>query len=196
MGNPVSELWNSLKSPSLAEFSRPWGTIRTTSSNKAVADTQWVKTIVLILSRIYWIVGLILIVGLSYVLFNTYNRQVAGVLIFLGGILALYFYYVKWFVIDIEKAKSGFSLCPDYLTPISPGLRDGQPDKNGSFRCVDFVGVSSNGILKKSTPSTVAKDVTIPGYYIELNQGMSASQIQGILDQYGLTWISMFGYKD
>jgi len=196
MSNPLTGLWSSLKTPTLAEFTRPWGTIRTTSSNVAVADTQWLNTVVLVLSRIYWIVGLILVVGISYVLFNTYNRQVAGVLIFLGGILALYFYYVKWFLLDTEKAKSGFSLCPDYLTPISPGLRGGQPDKNGVFRCVDFVGVSSNGLLKKSSPSTVAKDITMPGYYIELNQGMTATQIQGLLDQYGLTWISMFGYKD
>lgn len=149
---------------------------------------------------LYWIVGLVALCGGCYVLYNTLARPVAAILIFLGGILALYFYYVKWFV--IAEAKPSWppyqTLCPDYLTPISPGYTKGDdgslvPKSGGVIKCVDFVGVSKNGNLKKTDPENLQASLKNPSFSITIDPKSSQEELKAMLHTYGLTWVSMFG---
>ena len=141
-----------------------------------------------IMKWVYWIVGLIALCALCYFLFNTLDRQISSVLVFLGGILILYFYYVKWFVAAaLHPSWPPYqTLCPDDLTPVTPG-------EGGVVKCVDFVGVSRNGALKKSTQSDVQKNINSPAYTFTVNPKESSDSLRSRLQTYGLTWVSLFG---
>jgi hypothetical protein len=151
-----------------------------------------------IMKYVYWIVGLTLLSTLCYVLYNKYSRCVSSVLIFIGGILALYYYFIKWFYIgNTLDSPKGVSLCPDYLTPVSPGFEknfDGsmKSGASGVFKCVDFVGVSTNGALLKSDPMNVELALSDPRYHLSLTPDMTEKQLKAMLKEKGLTWISMF----
>ncbi len=153
---------------------------------------------------IYWIVGLVLLLGGSYILYNRMERPVAGVLVFISGVLALYFYHVKWFVIP-EQAPAWppvQTVCPDYLTPISPGYEmktdaTGNlvptPQTGGKFKCVDFVGVSRNGKLTRATAASLKMQLNDPKYYFEIDPKESKETLKTRVAQRGLTWVSLFG---
>ncbi len=81
---------------------------------------------------IYFIVGLIVAGTISYVLYTRFNKQIAAVLVFMATVMALYYYYVKWFVIgdDFEIPKS---FCPDLMSSIGA--------KGNQIVCVDSMGV-------------------------------------------------------
>jgi hypothetical protein len=64
---------------------------------------------------IYWIVGLIIAFTISYVLYTRFDKQVASLLVFMASVMALYYYYVKWFVIG-DDYQLPTSFCPDLLT--------------------------------------------------------------------------------
>jgi len=68
----------------------------------------------------YWILGLVLIGFITYYLYSVLQRPVAAILVCLGGIMALYFYYVKWFLVAAKNSKwpPYQTICPDYLTPV------------------------------------------------------------------------------
>jgi hypothetical protein len=153
----------------------------------------------MILKYVYWIIGLGVLVTVCYLLYNNYSRPVASILIFMGGIITLYFYYIKWFFIDNSmKREGGSSLCPDYLTPVSPGYQknwDGtiKPNTDGStFKCVDFVGVSKNGALLKSTAANITTALNDSNYSVTISPSMKPADIKNMLAAKGLTWISMF----
>jgi hypothetical protein len=141
-----------------------------------------------IMKWVYWIVGLIALCGLCYFLFNTLDRQISSVLVFLGGVLILYFYYVKWFVAAaLNPSWPPYqTLCPDYLTPVTPG-------EGGVVKCVDFVGVSRNGALKKSSQRDVQRNIANPAYTFTVNPKESSDSLRSRLQSYGLTWVSLFG---
>jgi hypothetical protein len=98
----------------------------------------------------YWIVGILIIGSISYILYNKMNKQVAGVLVFMGGMLALYYYYVKWFETDLEPWPPVISLCPEFLTYV------GQDSAN--VYCVDTIGIST-GLTKYTTGTGTIDDV-------------------------------------
>jgi hypothetical protein len=140
----------------------------------------------------YWILGLAIIIGISYFFYNIINKPIAGVLFFLAGILALYFYYVKWFVVP-EKRPSWppyQTPCPDYLT-----LMNGVGTKlsDGSYKCFDFVGVSRNGRLKRADPSMMNTQADTPDYYFPVNPKEERDSLKQRVISYGLTWNSLFG---
>lgn len=146
----------------------------------------------------YWILGLALVLGVSYILFNQLNRETAAILFFIGGILALYFYYVKWFVIPEKQGAwpPHVSPCPDYLTLVSPGDGNTEP-----AMCKDFVGVSANGRLQKSAPSDTNVSLANPNYTfaVPINRKTPSGKVERVpisdicdrVQQYGLTWQSM-----
>ena len=181
----------------LSDLSRP---LMTPPSTNIDVETyaNWTRTFILVMKYVFWIVGLGLVCVLCYTLFNTYNRQVASVLIFMGSVMALYFYYIKWFLIKEDSTwPTGQSLCPDYLTPVSPGFQtnfDGslKPNQSGSFKCIDFVGVSTNGALLKSSPSNVQMALNDPRYHIEITPNMKQGDLVAMLKAKGLTWVAMF----
>jgi len=98
---------------------------------------------------IYWIVGLAIISAISYVMYAMLNRQVSGTLFWILGFVLIYFYYVKWFLMgQKKKTLADAAKCPDYLTQyILPASADGTTKARSV--CLDFVGVSSNGAVKK-----------------------------------------------
>ena len=153
---------------------------------------------------VYWILGLLLVGVACYYIYNVMTRPVAGILVFMGGILALYFYYVKWFVIPEKRPDwpPYQTVCPDYLTPVSPGYdmsigTNGKtvatPKQGGQFKCVDFVGVSRNGRLKRASPANLQSQITQGDYTFPVNPNEKPQALKARLQSYGLTWVSMFG---
>lgn len=142
---------------------------------------------------VYTILGLLMVLSASYVLYSKLERPVAGVLIFMVGILALYFYYVKWFVIpEAMPAWPPFQTpCPDYLTLVStPGSGPNAPPVN---KCVDFVGVSKNGRILKADPRQLQTQLNDPRYYIQIDPNAKEDELKAMTASYGLTWTSLFG---
>jgi hypothetical protein len=137
---------------------------------------------------IYWIVGLIFVFASCHFLYNKMNRPVAGVLVFIGGILALYFYYVKWFLLpNLHPAWPPYqTLCPDYLSPVSPGGADG-------ITCLDFVGVSRNKRIKKADPALISDQLNNDEYTFKIDPKESQEALKQRVNAYGLSWVSLFG---
>lgn len=140
----------------------------------------------------YWILGLILISGISYVLYERLDRQITSVLFFLAGVILLYFYYVKWFVIPEQKpAWSPYATpCPDYLTVTSNNANiPGEP-----YKCYDFVGVSRRPDgLKKSSAHTFDTTQNDPRYYFNVDPREDKESLQQRVLAQGLSWNSLFG---
>ena len=161
------------------------------------------STIMSVAKYVFWILGAVFVIGASYYLYNVMSRPVAGVLVFMGGVLALYFYYVKWFLIpDRRPAWPPYqTVCPDYLTPISPGYnlvkKDGKevamPKNEGKFKCVDFVGVSRNGNLKRASPTQLQSQLLNPSYVFDIDPSEKPETLRARVASRGLSWITMFG---
>lgn len=103
---------------------------------------------------VYWILGMLLVGGGSYYLYNRMNKQIAGVLVFMAGVIALYFYYVKWFLGPDKDWPPITTTCPDFLTVVGKGKMTGSgadANKSAVF-CKDYVGVSTG--ITKSTSGT------------------------------------------
>jgi len=148
--------------------------------------------------RFYWIIGILALLYLSYILF-TRNQQIASILVFLSGFIALYFYYVKWFVIPdrIPNWPPYSTPCPDFLTLVEPGDGETVPAK-----CMDFVGVSANGALSSTTPSGVNTAKNDANYYFSVARKYRDSATGKIMETSltdicsevrakGLTWLSL-----
>jgi hypothetical protein len=141
---------------------------------------------------IYWTVGLIIIGGISYVLYNRMERQIAAVLFFIAGILALYFYYVKWFIVSKARRNLGeISSCPDYLTLVPVPLGTGQTTQ--TYTCMDFVGVSRNGGILETNPEEAQSKVLDPSYTFAISPNEDPDALRNRLRTAGLTWISLLG---
>jgi hypothetical protein len=114
-------------------------------------------------------------------------RPVASVLIFMAGVLALYFYYVKWFMIGTKGQWPPYqSICPDYLTPLAPG-------NGGQVKCMDFVGVSRNNRIQKADPRTSQEQSSNQEYTFTVNPNESKESLRQRVQQYGLSWLSLLG---
>ncbi len=148
---------------------------------------------------VYWIVGLIVLVGGCYILYNKMEKPVAAVLLFLGGIQALYFYWVKWFIIpEVTPDWPPYTTpCPDFLTLVDPGDGDTKPAK-----CMDFVGVSANGQIKRTNPEAAGVAMNNPDYTLEIarkyrdsNTGQTVDvklgDICDLVRSKGLTWLTV-----
>lgn len=161
----------------------------------ANAAAKEISTGTRIMKWVYWIVGLAFVCALCYFLFNTLDRQITSVLVFLGGVLILYFYYVKWFIAAAQHATwpPYQTVCPDYLTPVSPDNGMGGNSQGGTMKCVDFVGISRNGAFKKSDPSKLQEALRSDSHSFTVNPKESPDTLKSRLQTYGLTWISLFG---
>jgi hypothetical protein len=170
-------------------------------SNNPSLNLQTAQMMKSVAKWTYILVALIVVFGGSYYLFNKMQRPVAGVLYFIGATIAVYFYYVKWFVIPAMRPEwpPYQTVCPDYLTPIAPGYtRDAngnQVPTPGPMRCVDFVGVSRNGRLKRADPATISKHLNEEQYAFTVDPKMSRDELRQRINSYGLSWLTMFGEK-
>ena len=86
----------------------------------------------------YWILGIVIIGTMCYILYTVGNKQVAAVLTFLISMLALYYYYVKWFIIG-DSYKESSTVCPDFMTNLKV-----YDSTNSQFVCYD-----SGNVYKK-----------------------------------------------
>ena len=131
---------------------------------------------------VYWGLGLIASLGIGYVLYKL-NFQIAGVLTFLGCILALFYYYVKWFQLPSQTVTWPIytTPCPDFLTVADPGTT------TGIAKCMDYVGVSSNGNLRKADQGNTSQQSN-PKYYFPINKHDKNTDLCQSAATYGLTW--------
>jgi hypothetical protein len=145
----------------------------------------------------YWIVGVLIVGGISYILFNRLNKQVAAVLVFLAGMLALYFYYVKWFVVGMDVWPPFQGFCPDFLTPVAVN----SPAADTIY-CADMVGVSTSfPKLDQAYQTQVARGEPLSKingsypagviYFSTLSTDTEANRTKA--KNAGLTWISLLG---
>ncbi|NBT47141.1 MAG: hypothetical protein EBT07_04885 [Actinobacteria bacterium] len=164
-----------------------------------MAKAKTSSTAITVMKWVYWIVGLLLLTAACYVLYEPLDRQIASVLVFLGGVIILYFYYVKWFIVALATPAwpPYQTLCPDYLTPMSPGYDTAggvlQAQSGASIRCVDFVGVSRNGMLKRVDPSNVQQALLSDSTSFKVDPTEDPQTLKSRLQTYGLTWVSLFG---
>ena len=162
-----------------------------------MTETLWAESLKRWSKRLYWFVGIIVLLYFCYNLF-TRNQQIAAVLVFLSGFIALYFYYVKWFVVPerIPNWPPYTTPCPDFLTLVEPG-DDSKPGK-----CMDFVGVSKNGMLKPVTSNNFGSYKENGEYYYAVGKKYtdpvtkkvkeySLDEICRGVKEKGLTWISL-----
>lgn len=147
-------------------------------------------------SNLFVIIGSAIIIMISYVYYNNMNKPTAGTLVFLGGFLALYYYYLKFFVVDSSRKDwpPYQSTCPDFLTLVPPG--SGYLGSQDDFLCVDFVGVSINGGLKKSSPGNIAQQINDPNYTFKVDMGRYSGKdgvkiLKKDLSDKGLSWEAM-----
>ncbi len=156
-------------------------------------------TMMRVAKYVYWIVGLVVVVGGCYFLYNNLERPVAAVLVFLGGMLALYFYYVKWFVAAARNpAWPPYQTpCPDYLTLVSPGFTGSgnniKPKVGEPYKCMDFVGVSTNGKLKKADVTLIATQSNDSTYAFDVSPKDTQDSLRSKTEAAGLSWISLLG---
>jgi hypothetical protein len=161
-----------------------------------MADTSVQRKITAALNKVakyaYWILGIILIGGISYFFYNGMNRQITSVLFFLAGVIILYFYYVKWFVVPESKpAWAPYSTpCPDYLTVMA----EAGSTPGGPYKCYDFVGVSRRPDgLKKADPRMFDQQKNNPQYYFSVDPRENRESLRQRVLAQGLTWNSLFG---
>jgi len=149
------------------------------SVNTTVAAAKWAKTLASIKINAFLILGGLFVFTTAYFYYSVLNKPSAGVLWFVGGSVILYYYYVKWFLGPPEidpDFMAGTYACPDYLSVIPPGTVDPKtgrklytPATTTQYYCVDFVGVSTNGGLKQTTPRTLTEDIKNPAYYFPVD---------------------------
>lgn len=148
-----------------------------------------------ILRVFYWVLTLGLLFIACRFLYST-QRPIAAILVFLSGLLGIFFYYVKWFILP-EKTQPWppfVTPCPDYLTMVDPGDGKSKPTK-----CLDFIGVSDNGILKRADPANAKKQMNDPNFaFSVLRDGKTGTldKICADVRAKGLTWSSLCPEND
>lgn len=136
---------------------------------------------------VYWIVGVGALLFACHYLYNVMMRPVASVLVFMGGVLALYFYWVKWFMASEKSQWPPYqSICPDYLTPLAPGT-------GGQVKCMDFVGVSRNNRIKVADPRRSTEQANDGQYTFVVQPGEDKNSLRQRIQTYGLSWVSLLG---
>ena len=167
------------------------------SVKTTAAAAKWAKTFDDIKRNAFLIVGGLTVFLLSYIFYNTLNRPVAGALVFVGGALILFYYWIRWFVITPlpDDDFNPVQACPDYLSLIPPGELY-PSDESGRYFCVDFVGVSRNGNFKKIYPDNLAQNILDPRYHFTINPTQDFSQKGRVkltkrLMEAGLSWNSI-----
>ena len=114
------------------------------------------------------------------------NFQIAGVLIFLGAILALFYYYVKWFQLPSSSSPVWppvTTACPDFLSNINTG-------STTTAHCLDYVGVSANGKLQKADPTKnyYPSNPADAKYIFTVDRTKGPTDLCQSAADYGLTW--------
>ena len=132
-----------------------------------VGAKKWENTIRDIQKKSYWVIGLLLLGFSAYFYYTGLNRPVAGSLWFVGGFLIFYYYWIKWFVLDQPldpDFNTASGACPDYLSVIPNNSGLYTPTSKTQYFCVDFVGVSRNGGIRRANPKNIRAEIADPSY--------------------------------
>jgi hypothetical protein len=141
-----------------------------TTFSSGVQD-KWVQFSKNVSKWSYVLVSLILIFVVSYYFYTVLQRPAAGTLWFVGASILFFYYYVKWFVVQRPldpNLQPGNQSCPDYLSMVPPGILY-TPVSPTQYRCIDYVGVSRNGRLKKADPAKIKQQINNPDYYFAID---------------------------
>ena len=155
------------------------------------AAKKWQETMLDIRKKSYWIFGLLILGFSAYFYYTGLKKPVAGVLWFLGGFIIIYYYWVKWFVLptppDPDLVTTAGS-CPDYLSVVPNNIGVYTPSTPTQYFCVDYVGVSRNGALKKMNPDQLQTLIKDPSYRFSVdpvvdfaNESTKAAFIQRLI---------------
>jgi hypothetical protein len=133
---------------------------------------KWSHAWSVILKWSYVIVTALFVFGISRYIYSSLNRPVAATLWTLGAALMFFYYYVKWFVAqsadDPNRIRPTGQACPDYLSIVPPGKLY-TPASPSQYFCVDYVGVSRNGGLKKMDPAQIDTQIKNPDYVFSVD---------------------------
>jgi len=132
----------------------------------------------------YCFLSIVLIAGMSYY-FNAANQPATAILVFIGTLVAVIFYGIRWFSPsgDLNGGAAGgkwpptINYCPDFMTIT---------DNNGTKVCIDQVGVG----FGVDTPIQVWTDSSQSGdsrFTVE-QSGDACSQTKA----QGVTWEGIF----
>lgn len=145
------------------------------------------------MASINWALVLYVIVSFLGVFFGTSklnNQGIGAAVIYAIGSTAIFvFFGYRWFSnpsSGITQWPPKINTCPDYLTFVPPAT-----GATGNGKCLDFLGVSSNGGLQKSTGAT---DAGFP-YSVKDLTGASPTTLQTICNACktaGITWEGVF----
>jgi hypothetical protein len=116
----------------------------------------------------YWIAGTIVVFMISYVLYTRFDKQVASILVFIASMMALYYYYVKWFIVG-QPLPIPAQVCPDFLSNVgSIGAGD-----TLQTVCVDYTGNYKNFTKAQGTVNVkelISDPASVPADGIVANQ--------------------------
>jgi len=142
------------------------------SVTNSIAAKKWAASMKKVQRYGYLTLAVLVTLGLSYYFYSVLHRPVAGVLFFIGGGLVFFYYWIKWFVnpqSPDQDFNPGLNACPDYLSVIPSNSGLYTPTSNSQYLCVDYVGVSRNGGLKKMDPSKIANNINDPAYVFSVD---------------------------
>jgi hypothetical protein len=151
------------------------------SVTNTVTAKKWAATLDDIKKKAYWVVGALLVFGISYFYYSGLNRPVAGVLWFIGGGVILFYYWIKWFLSPVPPDPDfnpGTLACPDYLSVVPPG-EFYRPTSKSQYYCVDYIGVSRNGKLKKMNPVQLKQKISDPNYRFSVDPAVDFKDSSG-----------------
>ena len=133
---------------------------------------KWAATMSDLQKKGYMLFAVVITVGLSYYFYSSLNRPVAGVLWFIGGALIFFYYWIKWFSTQPPPDPDfmpGINACPDYLSVIPNNSGLYTPTSKSQYLCVDYVGVSRNGGIKKMDPEKITNKISDPAYVFSVD---------------------------
>ncbi len=139
----------------------------------------------------YWILGIMIIGTMCYIMYTRFNKQVAAVLVFLTSMLALYYYYVKWFIVG-DSYKESVTVCPDFMTPLQVFSDAGD---NKQFVCYDSTKFASK--TDATTAFATLNKTTSNGEVISDKKFIITPTVNEIpnfcstLKNQGLSWIAL-----
>ena len=132
-----------------------------------VSAKKWAATMADLQRKGYMVLAVVVTLGISYYYYSVLHRPVAGVLWFMGGGLVFFYYWIKWFVTQPPPDPDfmpGVNACPDYLSVIPNNSGLYTPTTKTQYFCVDYVGVSRNGGMKKMDPTKISSQINDPAY--------------------------------
>ena len=154
----------------------------------AITSINWL----LVLYAILCIIGVI--VGST----SLYPSGSATATIFaIGSIIVFVYFGYRWFSKPALSTTwpPSINMCPDYLTLV-PSVKNSANKTVGG--CIDMLGVSKNGGLTKSRPTsglTTSSPTVFPYTATGLTPTTTAAQIQAICDKcntMGITWEGIY----